>query len=430
MTESRDFIAAERLPATGRRLIQLRWWLLAGLSLAVLVARSLLEIALPLAPLVAVLLLLAGFNILALRATGNVDFGVPELGGQLAVDLAGMGVLLYLSGGAANPLVSLLLLPVAVASLSLPGAWVAGITGMAVGLYSFLMLYSLPLPIADPGRAARLHLGGMWLTFVVSALLVAWFVTRMTASIRARDAQLSAAREDALRDAQVVALGQLAAGAAHELGTPLATMSVLGGELVQDARLPADACEDLKLLCRQIVICKDIVGGLTKRAGIERAGSARGVAADVWLEGVLGRWRTLWPQASCIFDMTRDNGVPPLVAADAALEQAVVNLLNNAARVAPQGMRLATTWDDRRLSVVVQDRGPGFPAEILRDCGATPLPAHADGCGIGLWLARAAVERMGGRLQLANAAAGGGIATVELPLPKTAAATTEKKQGE
>lgn len=415
----------QRLSTIRRRLAVMRWWLLAGIALAVLSGPAFLDIALPLAPALTVIALLAGFNVLAQRRAPGDDFGVPELARQLFVDLAGMGVLLYLTGGATNPLVSLLLLPVAVAALSLPGPWVAGIAAAAVALYSFLMLYSLPLPIADVERATRLHLGGMWLTFVVSAVLVAWFVTRMTASIRERDARLAAAREEALRDAQVVAIGQLAAGAAHELGTPLATMSVLAGELAQDARLPGDAREDIDLLRRQIAICKEIVGGLTKKAGIERAGASERVPVDAWLTGLLARWRTLWPQATCILDVERGNSEPPRIAVEAALDQALVNLLNNAAQVAPHGMRLSVAWDDRRLDIAVHDRGPGFPAAILQCCGAEPQSAHAQGEGIGLWLTRAAVERLGGRLRLANASEGG-VATIELPLRKAPSATNEE----
>ncbi len=415
----------QRLSAFRRRLAVLRWWLLAGLALAVLAAPLFLDIDLPLPPLVAVLLLMAVFNVVAQHRREGEEFGATELAGQLAVDLAGMGVLLYLSGGATNPLVSLLLLPVAVAALSLPGAWVAGLAALAVGLYSFLMLYSLPLPIADVARATRLHLGGMWLTFVVSAALVAWFVTRMTASLRERDAQLAAAREEALRDAQVVALGQLAAGAAHELGTPLATMSVLAGELRRDPGLPREAREDLELLCRQVALCKEIVGGLTRKAGIARAGSADGVPLDAWLEGLLARWRTLWPQASCALDVAGAEGAPPLVVPPPALDQAVTNLLNNAARDAPRGMRLALAWDAGLLRIAVHDRGAGFPPEILRRCGAEPMPAHAQGAGIGLWLTRAAVERMGGRLRLENTPTGG-RAAIELPLHALAPPTTEE----
>jgi len=415
----------ERLSAIRRRLAALRWWLLAGLALAVLSGPTFLDIAIPLAPALAVIALLAGFNVLAQRRGASEEFGEPELAGQLGVDLAGMGVLLYLTGGATNPLVSLLLLPVAVAALSLPARWAGAIAAAAIALYSFLMLHSLPLPIADVERATRLHLAGMWLTFVVSAVLVVWFVTRMTASLRERDAQLAAAREEALRDAQVVAIGQLAAGAAHELGTPLATISVLAGELAQDARLPGDAREDLDLLRRQIAICKEIVGGLTKKAGIERAGASERVVADVWLDGLLARWRTLWPQATCVLDLPRDGAPPPAIAAVPALEQAVVNLLNNAAQSAPHGMRLAVRWDAGELWIAVYDEGPGFPEHILKRCGAEPLPAHAQGEGIGLWLSRAAVERLGGRLVLANGPVGG-VAMIILPLRPLA--TTHEKE--
>lgn len=406
---------AIRLATVLRRLVVLRWWLIGGLTLAVLSAPTLLEIALPLAPLLALLSLMAGFNLVIQLWAGIEDARASDLSGQLAVDLVAMAVLLYLTGGATNPLVSLLLLPVAVAAFSLPARWVAGIAALAIGLYSFLMLYSLPLPIADAERATRLHLGGMWLTFVVSAGLLAWFVTRMTQALRARDVQLAAAREEALRDAQVVALGQLAAGAAHELGTPLATMKVLAEELVADLRLPEDARTDLDLLQRQIGICKEIVGGLTQKAGIERARQT--VSAATWLDGLLARWRTLWPRVSCTLEVAGAGTVPQILA-EAALEQGITNLLNNAAKIAPEGMRVIIDWNERVLRIAVHDRGPGFPPDILRRCGAEPLPAVAEGSGIGLWLTRAAVERRGGNLRLDND--GGGVATIELPIGETA----------
>jgi two-component system sensor histidine kinase RegB len=406
---------AIRLATVLRRLVVLRWWLIGGLTLAVLSAPTLLEIALPLAPLLALLFLMAGFNLVIQLWAGKEDIRAIDLSGQLAVDLVAMAVLLYLTGGATNPLVSLLLLPVAVAAFSLPARWVGGIAALAIGLYSFLMLYSLPLPIADAERATRLHLGGMWLTFVVSAALLAWFVTRMTQALRDRDLQLAAAREEALRDAQVVALGQLAAGAAHELGTPLATMKVLADELVANLRLPEDARTDLDLLQRQIGICKEIVGGLTQKAGIERARQT--VSAATWLDGLLARWRTLWPKVSCTLEVAGAGPVPQILA-EAALEQGIANLLNNAAKIAPEGMRVIVDWNERVLRIAVHDRGPGFPPDILRRCGAEPLPAVAEGSGIGLWLTRAAVERRGGSLRLDND--GGGVATIELPIGETA----------
>ncbi|NWG30481.1 MAG: HAMP domain-containing histidine kinase [Rhodocyclaceae bacterium] len=404
-----------RLATIRRRLALLRWWLIGALTLATLAGPTLLDIALPLAPLLSLLALLAVFNLVIQVWGGNEEFRPVDLAGQLAVDLVAMGVLLYLTGGATNPLISLLLLPVAVSAFSLPARWVAGLALLSIGIYSLLMLYSLPLPVADVARATRLHLTGMWLTFVVSVLLLAWFVTRMTQTLRERDIELAAAREDALRDAQVVALGQLAAGAAHELGTPLATMNVLAGELANDPRLPEDAHADLELLRRQIGICKEIVGGLTQKAGIERAGQLQ--AANVWLENLLARWRTLWPNASCALEIT-SPGTPPRLIPEAAIEQAITNLLNNAAKIAPQQIRVLLGWNGKTLTIAVHDRGPGFPPEVLRRCGAEPLPPVAEGSGIGLWLTRAAVERRGGRLRLENR--DGGVATVELPLGESA----------
>jgi two-component system, sensor histidine kinase RegB len=395
------------------RLVLLRWWWVAGLTLAVLSAPTFLAIALPLPPVIAVLLLLAGFNVIAQRRAAHRGFNTPELAAQLGIDLTGMSVLLYLTGGATNPLVSLLLLPVAIAALTLPGVWVASIAGIAIGAYSFLMLYSLPLAIADAERATRLHLAGMWLTFLVSSVLIAWFVTRMTAAIRQRDAQLAEAREEALHNAQVVALGQLAAGAAHELGTPLATMNVLTGELMQDGRLPEDTKQDLRLMHRQIVLCKELIGGLTRRAGIGRAGDVQRVAVTDWLAGLLSRWRSIQPQASCacVIDTLGDA---PLIDVTPALEQAVVNLLNNAAQVTPQEMRVHLTWDADEIRIAVHDQGPGFPDDVLKYAGDEPVISQTQGAGIGLWLTRAAARQAGGCLELENLAAGA-AATIILP---------------
>lgn len=393
-----------------QRLVGLRAGLLGGLTLAVLLAPTFLDIRLPLGPLLGVLAILAVFNWRHAQCAA-AERTPAEAATQLTVDLVGLGVLLFLSGGAANPLVFLLLFPVAVAALCLPVRWVALVAALAIGLYSLLMVYYVPLPIVDIERATRLHLAGMWLTFVVSATMAAWFISRMTRSIRNRDAELAAVREQALRDAQVVALGQLAAGAAHELGTPLATMNVLVGELRQDPRLPDEMGEDLALLGEQIAACKEIIGSLTQQAGIERA--VRSLAVADWLDGLLSRWRSQWPRINST-RVTNGRGAMPHLVVSAALEQALVNLLNNAARAATTAVRLQLDWDDHTVRVTVADDGPGYPPDMLKQGGAEPVPGQTAGMGIGLWLARSAVERHGGRLILQNGA-DGAFATVALP---------------
>jgi len=398
--------------ATPQGLVLLRWWLLGGLAIAVLATPTLLEIGLPLAPLLATLSLLAVFNLLVSRRAGALS--AAGLARQLGIDLIGLAVILYLTGGAANPLVSLLLLPLAVAALSLPARWVAGIATLAVALYSLLSFVYIPLPITDAARAARLHLAGMWLTFVVSAVLLAWFVTRMMASLRERDARLALSRENTLRDAQVVALGQLAAGAAHELGTPLATISVLASELAADERLPTDVRDDLDLMRRQLSRCKEIVAGLTRQAGVERAGHTSSLAD--WVASTLARWRSQWPRVDCVLQIDT-AGTCPQVITDPAIEQAIANLLDNAARAAPHALRVTLGWNATTWRLGIHDGGPGFPAAVLSTGGGEPLVIHPEGSGIGLWLTRAAVERAGGSLHLMNTD-GGGLAVIELPVER------------
>ncbi|MCX7168576.1 MAG: ATP-binding protein [Rhodocyclales bacterium] len=399
-----------------RRTVILRWWLLAAAVIAVSSAPTLLDIALPQLPMFAVVALMAGFNGYVRWRTGTDEpVGAAELFGQLCVDLAALGILLYLSGGAANPLISFLLVPVAVAALSLPGRLTAAVALLAVAIYSLLMWQFLPLRVADAERAARLHLAGMWLTFVVSAAMIAWFVARMTASIRERDSRLAAAREQALRDERVVALGALAAGAAHELGTPLATIAVIVGELERDDRLDAEVRRDLSVVMEQIELCKGIISTLAERTGMRRPEQVEVVDARAWLESLRVRWQAMRPQAASRLTLEGGSGVP-LIVTEATLEQALINLLNNAADASDVEIQIRLLWNPATLTILITDGGPGFPAEVLRQAGRVPLPASDGGAGIGLLLAFSAIERLGGHVVLDNPAGGGGRARIELPI--------------
>lgn len=402
-----------------RRTLILRWWLILAALLAVLSAPTLLGLALPLPPMLAVLLALAGFNGWLQSRASSVDaVASGELFGQLGIDVAALTVLLYLSGGASNPLISLLLVPVAVAALSLPGRLTAAITVAAVAAYTALVFWSLPLAIDNVERAARLHLAGMWLTFVVSAAMIAWFVARMTASLRERDSRLAAAREQALRDERVVALGALAAGAAHELGTPLATIAVLVGELEHDAAIGADARADLAVVREQVALCKGIISGMAARGGVARAEALQPQDAARWVRGVMERWQAMRPRAEARL-VSRGGGEAPRVAFDPALEQAVANLLNNAADVGG-AIELGLDWNADSLRLEIRDSGPGFSPDLMQRGGREPMQAHPGGAGIGLFLAFSAVERAGGHIALGNHPAGGGIARIELPLSESA----------
>lgn len=399
-----------------KRLVATRWGILVAATLLTALAPPLLDLALATAPLFAVIGVAAAFNlVIHLRLRTATAAGSGELVAQLIFDIAALAALCFFSGGAANPLVSLLLLPVAFAALSLPGLRVLAVGLLALGAYSLLMFVYIPLPLADAARAARLHLLGMWLTFAASAALMGWLVVRMTAQIRQRDAELASAREQALRDERVLAMGTLAAGAAHELGTPLGTMALLAGELERDPALPAPLKDDIALIRRQVAACKEIITGLSRRAGAERLESVEFHPVDLWLESVRQRWHALRPRATSRL-LSPPGKSAPRIAADPTLEQALLNLLNNAARAADdREILLAADWDAQSVTLEVRDSGPGFPDEVLARGGKSAFPAHPAGSGIGLMLTAAAVERLGGRLILTNPAGGGAVARLELP---------------
>jgi two-component system sensor histidine kinase RegB len=318
---------------------------------------------------------------------------------------------------------------------------VVGIAVLAVLAYSLLMVFFVPLALADPSRAAALHLSGMWATFVAAVVIIGGFILRMTIALRERDAALAAAREQALRDERVLALGTLAASAAHELGTPLATMAVLADELEFDARLGAEAHADLQLLREQIAYCKRVITGLTQRAGAGRADDAEKLPADEWVYRIFENWRRRNDEPPTGFakvgadEPTKQQGgrakdallavandgmesffgTAPALVPDRALEHGLLNLLDNALR-AGVPVQLTLSWDATELKISVCDSGPGFSEDALRRAGNEPFPAHATGSGVGLLLTRAAVERQGGRLHLANAVDGGALAELILPL--------------
>lgn len=398
------------------RLLRVRWIMLAVMGMLILLTPTLLDIALPRTVMLLIIGVGAGIN-----AIGHYHFkrqpsaSASELCSQLLIDIGTLSALIFFSGGATNPLVSLLLPPVAIAALCLPRRQVMLVGATALLAYSLLMLYYLPLPIANATRAAQLHLIGMWLTFSVSAVLIGWIILRMSQLIRQRDAELARAREQALRDERVVAMGTLAAGAAHELGTPLATMALIAGELAHDPQQSPAARADLALLRQQIGICKDIISGLAHRAGAERLENTLSQPVDRWIDTLRLRWQALRPEASSRL-IVASHGPAPAIADDPRLEQALLNLLNNGANVARQPLEIRLTWTASRIDIEIRDDGPGFPAAVLEVCGSQKLPSHEGGCGIGLLLTRSAIEQLGGNLLLSNPDDGGALACLQLPI--------------
>lgn len=357
-----------------------------------------------------------------------------ELAGHLFVDIGVLTALLYFSGGSTNPFITLYLLPLSIAAAILPLTYTWAVAGAALACYTTLMFVYAPLPegvssallldkllqvtlhdnydthVVQSGFG--LHLLGMWLNFTLSTVLIAWFVARMAQSLRERDLQLAQAREETLRNEQVLALGTLAAGAAHELGTPLSTMAVLTNELERDYAYDPALTEDLRLLHAQTARCKEILTRLTARA--EEAAS---VDCEHYLQKLIEQWQLSRPQSAIKLHFTGVHPAPEIVV-ERTLDQSIFNLLNNAADVSPHGIELVAHWDNTQLIVEIRDHGPGIGAEVAARVGDAFFTTKAPdgGLGIGLFLANATIERLGGTVSLFNQSGGGACARVTLPI--------------
>lgn len=403
-----------------RRLQWLRDFAIAMLALVILIARPLFHTLVPWLPAFGLLGLWTLISIVTwVRLRRPSVVGQRELLLHIGIDLAMLTALLAVSGGPANPLTALYLPPIAVAAAVLPArhAWFIALLGVAA--YSLLWKFSLPLTVEDVDRAMQMHLTGMWLTFAISALLIAGFIGRITLALRQREQQLAAAREQALRDERIVALGNLAAGAAHELGTPLATMAVIAGELAHDPALPDELQMDIELLRQQVAACKSIISSLAERAGVQRAEGGKALAADQWLEQLVTRWRAMRPQVAPHLQYAAETdsaSAAPRIFIDTTLEQALLNLFNNAADASPEDVEILALWNSARLQIDILDRGPGMDSALLAQAGREFFSTRSEGTGIGLFLAHAALDRHGGSIAMIPRPDGGTLTRVTLPL--------------
>jgi two-component system sensor histidine kinase RegB len=400
--------------------VLLRYLLVAAMASGMALA-SLVEITWEPRPMALTLGLLVAANLAThwrLRQVWPV--ANAEFLAHLLLDVFALTALLKWSGGSGNPLVSLYLIPVVVAAAALPAAHTWFMAALTLSCYSWLILTPDPHPghqHADEASFIDFHLTGMWLTFAVSAGLVALFVGRMARSLRERDRRLAAAREESLRNERIVALGTMAAGAAHELGTPLGTLSLLVDELEPGVRGTPQASQDLAEMRRQIGICKRIITDLLASAGQARGEGGSPQTVDNFLREVVSKWEMMRPSARFNFRW-ESEGPEPAILAEQTLSQAVINLLNNAADASPENIEIEGRCVEDEMVIEIRDHGPGLTPEVLSQAGQPffTTKGPGKGTGLGLFLANATIERFGGTVRLFNREGGGACTEVRLPL--------------
>lgn len=411
-----------------KRLVLLRYLVVAVVAAALGAANGFLELDWAARPMLAGLAVLVLANVATQwRLRRGRPVGQGEFFLQLLLDVLVLTGLLVWSGGSQNPLVSLYLIPVVIAAALLPALHAWAMAALTVGCYTGLMW----LPKEHAGHhghastAFDLHLTGMWLTFAFSAALIAFFVGRMAHSLRERDRHLAEAREEALRNERIVEIGTLAAGAAHELGTPLATMSLLAEELQEQVAKDPLAVRDLEDLRRQIGNCKRIITELLASAGQARAESGSPRPPDDYLREVLSRWHMMRPGVT--FDYRWDAAGPlPDIMAEQTLSQALINLLNNAADASPDRIEVEGRCEGEDMVIEIRDRGPGLTPEALDRAGEPffTTKAPGKGTGLGLFLASATIGRFGGTVQILNRENHGACTRVRIPLVSVMAGET------
>lgn len=396
-----------------RRLIIIRILVLAAQASSVGLAWLTDLLPLPWLPLLVTLSVSAGLSLLtALRLHAQWPVTELEYAGHLACDLIIHSVLLYFSGGPTNPFVSYYLVPLTIAAATLPWLHSMLLSGLALVGYSLLLGGYDPINLEQEHRATLL-IYGMWLSIALAAGLITFFVARMAGELRRQERSQAHRREEGLRDQQLLAVATQAAGAAHELGTPLATMSVLIKELRREYKDPL-LQEDLAVLQEQVQLCKETLQQLVRAAEADRRQAVVEQTAAAWLESALNRWHLMRPEASYRYEC-RGKGSMPRLAPPPDLTQALLNLLNNAADACPDDLEIYLDWGATELCISIRNHGEGVPLAIAEQIGKPFFTTKGKGFGLGLFLSQASVTRAGGSVKLYNHEEGGTLTELRLP---------------
>lgn len=423
--------------------------MLFGESLLIFISVYGLGIRLPHEQLWLVLISVAAVNVYTwMRLQTDDQVSELEIFSQIAIDVVAIGSLLYLTGGASNPITWVFLLPLIITAIMLPQSYAWYMVILTTSTYTILITYNIPLPSIEPHMPDpkqmlnlssidsqhlmqyahemrdrhyyNLHMFGMWLGFVFSAGLVAFFVVELARTLRNQERSLAEARENALRDERVISLGTLAASAAHDMSTPLGTIAIMAHEIkaeYPEHRFP-DLQEKMQIMQEQIDRCKQALSLMSASAGEMRAESGRAMAFADYLDNLINQWRTHKPGVKLNFFLNPAVVEGASIIAERTLTHSIINILNNAAEVSPpdRGIELHAAWDLDHTIIKIRDYGVGLPPEIIELGGKQPVISNKLGLGVGLFLAYSTISRLGGKIHFYNLASGGACVEITLPL--------------
>ncbi len=403
-------------------LVRLRWGGGLGQAMTIGVAVLGLGLDLRLVPLVALVATTLASN-LALVAWLRRIRDVPSrsMGLVLTLDTLILSGLLYFSGGPANPFSIFYLVHVTLAALVLGMRWAGGMVALSAALYASLFFWHAPVAGMEHahhgGPAFSVHLQGMWIAFTLAASLIAYFVARVAAALREREEDLARARQLAARSEKLASLTTLAAGAAHELGTPLGTIAIASKELERSILTnPVDAIGDARLIRTEVDRCRAIVQRMSATAGTMAGEIPDATTAQVVFERCVER---LGHDATARVSLAHGDPVRFLCPVEGVV-QVLQSLVQNglyASRASGAHVTLSCVETASAIRLVVEDSGVGIGADDLAHVGEpffTTKPP-GEGMGLGVFLAYAFAERCGGRLEIDSRKGVGTKVTIELP---------------
>jgi two-component system sensor histidine kinase RegB len=409
-------------------LVKLRWAAMAGQLVTIGVVHEGMGIQLQLVPLLGLIGLSLATNLFAFwwtaRGRAVASWAIPAL---MIFDTLLLTALLYLTGGPFNPFSFVYLVQIALATvvLSPRSTWTLVLLSLACSAFLFVGYEELPLAKMSHSQHMRIHLVGMWVAFGVAAAFIVYFLLRITRALATRDSELYEARSLVARQEKLASLATLAAGTAHELATPLSTIALVARELdhqLADASKLDGARADAKLIREQVQRCRAILDRMSVRGG-EFAGES---PARVDLASVVREALSELAESPRIRVELGDRAdACTLDAPPRALAVTLQNLLRNAQDASVGEGRdvvLSATVVDRSVRIEVRDQGVGMPREVLERIGepffTTKPPGR--GMGLGIFVSRAMIERLGGHLSIASDPAKGTCVTIDLPyLPAT-----------
>lgn len=394
-------------------LVRLRWLAIIGQSTAVLVVYYGLDFDLPIYACIAAIILAAWLNVaLRLRFHMTQRLEPDRAAWLLAFDIAELAVLLFLTGGLQNPFAFLFLGPVLLSATALPPRFTLMLGGFAVACATVLVFVHYPLPwdSEDPLQLPPIYMMGVWMCILLAIGFIGVYAWQITEELRQLSDALAATELVLAREQHLSQLDGLAAAAAHELGTPLSTISVIARELERAIAADAPHGDDVRLLREQAKRCRDILAKLTElSAGGEPFDRMRLTAL---IEEVVAPHRNFGVTIDVI--TPSDRAAEPVGARNPAILYGLGNLLENAIDFAHDRVLVDAKWDEDSVAVTISDDGPGFAPEILTRIGepyVTSRRHHLNdtgeeptGLGLGFFIAKTLLERSGATLSFENRA--------------------------